>query len=101
MGAKRHAWCETQRIDQLLRKLVGAVVRVDQSKCRRANDIRKLLLEKVKSEEAYLDDETIANQFAFIILEKDKANIQCNELNSSLTQSIKETLHDFVSTRKP
>jgi tRNA uridine 5-carbamoylmethylation protein Kti12 len=93
--------CQVQRIDQLLRKLVGAVGRVDQSKCRRANDIRKLLLEKVKSEEAYLDDETIANQFAFIILEKDKANIQCNELNSSLTQSIQETLHDFVSTRKP
>ena len=54
-------------------KAVGAVGRVDQSKCRGANAIRKLLLEK-SSEEADLDDDTIAKQFALIKLDNDKAN---------------------------
>jgi hypothetical protein len=53
---------------------VGAVGRVDQSKCRGANAIRMLLLEKVKSKEADLDDDTIAKQFALIKLDNDKAN---------------------------
>eukprot|EP00970_Alexandrium_tamarense_P015159 scaffold4733_cov170-Alexandrium_tamarense.AAC.73 len=69
-------------------KAVGAVGRVDQSKCRGANAIRKLLLEKVKSKEADLDDDTVAKQFAFIKLDNDKANTQCDELSSSLAQSI-------------
>merc|ERR1712176_292636 len=40
--------CQTQRIDQLLRKLVGAVGRADKKRSREANEARKSIMEGIR-----------------------------------------------------
>ena len=61
---------EVQRIDQLLRKFVGAVGRVDKKKSKEANEIRKSILETIRKHADMQEsaDEFITQQFVQIIM---------------------------------
>jgi tRNA uridine 5-carbamoylmethylation protein Kti12 len=83
--------CQLQRLDQMLRKLVGGVGRVDQSKSKSANEARKKILDSFKSnclEGA--DDESVVNVFTSLVL----GNV--NDLDCPLVHSIRQTFNDFI-----
>jgi tRNA uridine 5-carbamoylmethylation protein Kti12 len=85
--------CEIQRIDQLLRKLVGAVGRVEKKRSREANEIRKSILEMITSAgRAATDDmghDYIVQHFACSILGAEFHG-DWHNLDNALVLSIKD-----------
>jgi len=92
--------CQIQRIDQLLRKLVGAVGRVEKKRSREANDTRKSIMERSRKEDDLiaLSDESVVNQFACLILGTE-INSDWTELDNALVHSINRTFQEFLQDR--
>ncbi|KAL7484883.1 hypothetical protein ACHAW6_010495 [Cyclotella cf. meneghiniana] len=83
--------CQLQRLDQMLRKLVGGVGRVDKSKSKSANEARKKMLDSFKSKNMVgVNDDSIVNEFTSLVL----GNV--NDLDCPLIHSIRQTFNDFV-----
>ncbi|KAL3791902.1 hypothetical protein HJC23_010762 [Cyclotella cryptica] len=83
--------CQMQRLDLLLRKLVGGVSRIDKSKSKSANEARKMILDSFKScnlEGA--DDESVVREFMSLVLG------DVNDLDCPLVHSFRQTIDDFV-----
>ena len=85
--------CEIQRIDQLLRKLVGAVGRVEKKRSREANEIRKSILEMITSAGRAVTDDVghdyIVQHFACSILGAEFHG-DWHNLDNALVLSIKD-----------
>lgn len=92
--------CQLQRIDQLLRKLVGAVGKVDKSKSKMANEARKSILVRHKStclESS--DDGDLLHEFLHAFLDRD-VDQNLNNEKSQLVNSVKIAFTEFVSNDK-
>ncbi|KAL7456020.1 hypothetical protein ACHAWC_007546 [Mediolabrus comicus] len=91
--------CQVQRIDLLLRRLVGAVGKVDKKRSKEANDTRKAIIEKVRLEHTtgVTSDENVVQQFACKMLGIDLAeNWQSG--NCPLTNEIQHSFQEFLSS---
>lgn len=88
--------CEIQRIDQLLRKLVGAVGRVDKKRSREANEIRRSMLEMIREHGDMVDmsDAHIVRNFACTILDID-SHSEWRYLDNDLVDSMKVAYQDY------
>jgi hypothetical protein len=87
--------CEIQRIDQLLRKLVGAVGRVEKKRSREANEIRKSMLEMIRQHDVVdLGHDYIIRHFACSILGAE-LNSDWHYLDNPLVLSIKDAYQQF------
>ena len=84
--------CELQRLDQLLRKLVGAVGRVDKSKTKLANEARKQILDRSKHD-GIRNDGSLVRDFTCLI-EIDAYSE--NDVGSHLVTSIAEAFDAFT-----
>lgn len=88
--------CQLQRCDQLLRKLVGAVGKVDKSKSKAANEARKKILEDCKSV-SNLGDDFLFN--SFIQMLGFVSNSRRDDTDNPLVCSILQTFDEFVTSR--
>ena len=90
--------CQTQQIDQLLRKLVGAVGRVEKKRSREANEVRKSIIERIRSRDndmANMSKDAVVQHFACAMLGIDiDMNNTWRDIDSHIVQSIKDTLQD-------
>ncbi len=88
--------CKIQRIDQLLRKLVGAVGRVDKDRSRDANMIRRSILEMIRQDNDTVDMglDRIVQHFACSTLGIELIS-DWHHLNNPLVLSIKEACRGF------
>jgi tRNA uridine 5-carbamoylmethylation protein Kti12 len=88
--------CEIQRVDQLLRKLVGAVGRVDKERSREANIIRRSILEMIRQGNNMVDmgHDRIVQHFACSMLGTE-FNSDWHYLNNALVLSIKQACRGF------
>ncbi|KAL3767947.1 hypothetical protein ACHAW5_006868 [Stephanodiscus triporus] len=87
--------CEIQRIDQLLRKLVGAVGGVEKKRSREANEIRKLMLEMIRQHDVVdMGHDYIIRHFACSILGTE-LNSDWHYLENPLVLSIKDAYQQF------
>ncbi|KAL9183778.1 hypothetical protein ACHAXT_004634 [Thalassiosira profunda] len=93
--------CQTHRADQLLRKLVGAVGRVDKKRSKEANNTRKSIMETIRKEDVTIDmsDESLAQQFACSILGVE-ATIYWRDSDDPIAVSINDALQQFQLDRK-
>jgi tRNA uridine 5-carbamoylmethylation protein Kti12 len=91
--------CQVQRIDLLLRRLVGAVGKVDKKRSKEANDTRKAIIEKVRSEHTTggTSDENAVQQFACKMLGIDVAE-NWQSANCPLTNEIQHSFQEFLSS---
>ena len=94
--------CQKQRIDQLLRKLVGAVGRVEKGKSKKANDAKKSIFDRVKRGEfrARNDqyDECVALSFACHVMGLDPCTSWEDLGNDPLVKLIRDTFKEFISS---
>lgn len=90
--------CKSQRIDLLLRKLVGAVGRVDKRRSMEANETRKGIIEKVKTSNNVdrMTDGYIVKQFACKMLGIEESD-DWQDMNTPLTSEIQNSLQEFLS----
>lgn len=88
--------CQTQRADRLLRRLVGAVGRVDKTRSREANDARKEILATARAPAAGVErsDEAIAGRFARALLGAD-ADDDGSSPDAPLHRAVQEALREF------
>ena len=88
--------CQIQQTDLLLRKLVGAVGRVEKKKSREANELRKSIMEKIRNDDDIVDvsQDSTVDYFACSILGIEVNSKWC-EVESPLVQSIKDTLESL------
>ena len=82
--------CQVQRIDLLLRRLVGAVGKVDKKRSKEANDTRKVIIEKVRLEHV-TSEENVVQQFACKMIGIDVAE-NWQSANCPLTNEIQKIL---------
>jgi len=85
--------CHIQQIDRLLRKLVGAVGRIEKKKSREANEIRKSIMDRIrKQNDDKISDkrEDFVRHFTSSLLGIEKSN-----LDSPLVKSINDTYQQF------
>ncbi len=87
--------CQVQRIDLLLRRLVGAVGKVDKKRSKEANDTRKVIIEKVRLEHV-TSEENVVQQFACKMLGIDVAE-NWQSANCPLTNEIQHSFQEFLS----
>mmetsp|Transcript_4196 Transcript_4196/g.9404 ORF Transcript_4196/g.9404 Transcript_4196/m.9404 type:complete len:146 (-) Transcript_4196:9-446(-) len=98
--------CQIQRIDLLLRKLVGAVGRVDKKRSREANEVRKLIMERIRKhdddddDEGYWSDDSVVRNFACSMLCTEINDDWYYEMNNPLVRSMKVTFDEFQRDRK-
>ena len=92
--------CQAQRIDLLLRRLVGAVGRVDKERSKEANETRKVIIERVKVESTadIASDGYVVQQFACKMLGIE-ATENWLDINSPLTNEIQHSFQQFLSNR--
>ena len=92
--------CQVQRIDLLLRRLVGAVGKVDKKRSKEANDTRKAIIEKVRLEHTtgVTSDENVVQQFACKMLGIDVAENWQSANNCPLTNEIQHSFQEFLSS---
>lgn len=93
--------CHIQRIDQLLRKLVGAVGRVDKKRTKEANDIRKSIMERIRKNNDMIDmsdDDSVAKQFACLMLGIEICD-DWHDMDNPLVNCIKDALQQFQTER--
>mmetsp|Transcript_4538 Transcript_4538/g.11426 ORF Transcript_4538/g.11426 Transcript_4538/m.11426 type:complete len:392 (+) Transcript_4538:129-1304(+) len=94
--------CQVQRIDQLLRKLVGAVGRVDKKKSKEANDTRKSMMEKIRKRDDSMindtSDDSVSRHFVCLILGTETSS-KWHQLDNPLVRSIKDVLREFQEDR--
>ncbi|KAL7529076.1 hypothetical protein ACHAWF_002825 [Thalassiosira exigua] len=90
--------CQMQRIDQLLRKLVGAVGRIEKKRSREANQTRKTIMDTIRKEDCLSDvsDEYITEHFMRLI---HGADVRWQDSKSPITDSIKDALIQFQKER--
>lgn len=82
--------CRMHQIDKLLRKLVGAVGRVEKKRSREANEVRKSIMEKVRSEhDDWISDDFVVQSFTCSMLGPDQT---CDH---PLQKSIQATFCEF------
>eukprot|EP00581_Thalassiosira_minuscula_P031259 CAMPEP_0183760670 /NCGR_PEP_ID=MMETSP0739-20130205/7906_1 /TAXON_ID=385413 /ORGANISM="Thalassiosira miniscula, Strain CCMP1093" /LENGTH=186 /DNA_ID=CAMNT_0025998677 /DNA_START=114 /DNA_END=675 /DNA_ORIENTATION=+ len=88
--------CETQRIDQLLRKLVGAVGRVEKKRSREANEARKSIMEKVRKHDGTIDrsEDSIVQHFAKLMTGTEMGK-DWYDVDDPIIQSMKATFQEF------
>jgi tRNA uridine 5-carbamoylmethylation protein Kti12 len=92
--------CELQRIDRLLRKLVGVVGRIDKSRSKDANVVRKLILEMIRQKR----DDDMDNIGHDHIVQNFACSLLGVESNSNwqylgvLTIAINDAYEEFKST---
>lgn len=88
--------CQIQQTDLLLRKLVGAVGRVEKKKSREANELRKSIMEKIRNDDDIVDmsEDSVIEDFACSIIGIEVNSKWC-EVESPLVQSIKDTLESL------
>ena len=93
--------CKTQQLDQLLRKLVGAVGRVDKKRSREANDVRRSIMERIRinGDPMFMRDQSIMQHFACTMLGIEFTNDWSNTDNP-LVQSINKTFEEFQQGRQ-
>lgn len=93
--------CKSQRIDLLLRKLVGAVGRVDKKRSKEANDTRKDIIERVRisNNVGMMTDGYIAQQFACKMLGIE-ASGDWQAMDTPLTNAIQNSLQEFQSQNR-
>ena len=84
--------CELQRIDQLLRKLVGAVGRIDKSKTKLANEARKQILDRSKRDGIGSDDRLVHDFTSLIEIDA----YSTDGVDSQLVTSIAKTFDAFT-----
>jgi tRNA uridine 5-carbamoylmethylation protein Kti12 len=89
--------CEIQRIDQLLRKLVGAVGRVDKKRSREANVLRRSILEMIRQDNdvVKMEHDCIVQHFACSMLGTE-FNSDWLYLDNALVLSIKEAYQEVT-----
>jgi hypothetical protein len=86
--------CQVQRVDQLLRKLVGAVGKTDKSKCKAANEARKMILDRCRTDRLEeFDSESIVNEFTLLVMGSNDNNTQ----SDLLVQAVKLAFNDFIN----
>jgi tRNA uridine 5-carbamoylmethylation protein Kti12 len=86
--------CQGQRIDQLLRKLVGAVGRTDKSKSKAANEARKTILDGCKSErQEKIDYESLVNEFVLHVTR----NNDDTTPSDILVKAVRFAFNDFIN----
>ena len=85
--------CELQRLDQLLRKLVGAVGRVDKSKTKLANEARKKILDRSKRD-GIRNDSSLVRDFSCLIEIEAYSE---NDVDSHLVTSIAKAFDAFTT----
>lgn len=92
--------CQVQRIDLLLRRLVGAVGKVDKKRSKEANDTRKVITEKLRLEQTVgvTSYENVVQQFACKMLGIDVAE-NWQSAKSPLTNEIQHSFQEFLSSR--
>jgi tRNA uridine 5-carbamoylmethylation protein Kti12 len=92
--------CQAQRIDLLLRRLVGAVGKVDKKRSKEANDTRKAIIEKVRLEHTVgvTSYENVVQQFACKMLGIDVAE-NWQSAKSPLTNETQHSFQEFLSSR--
>jgi tRNA uridine 5-carbamoylmethylation protein Kti12 len=92
--------CRAQRIDLLLRRLVGAVGRVDKKRSKEANETRKAIMESLRIENSVgsMKDEFIVQQFACKMLGVE-ASDDWQAMNTPLTSEIQHSFQEFLSNR--
>ncbi|KAK1747993.1 L-seryl-tRNA(Sec) kinase [Skeletonema marinoi] len=90
--------CKSQRIYLLLRRLVGAVGRVDKKRSKEANETRKDIIERVRIENnvGSMSDECIVQQFASKMLGIE-ASDDWQAMNTPLTSAIQSSFQEFLS----
>ena len=83
-----------QRFDQLLRKLVGAVGRIEKEKSKEANEARKLILSKMRlrNDVDSIGDDFIVQQFACAILSPE---LDWREMDNPLATAINDVARTF------
>ena len=88
--------CKLQRIDQLLRKLVGVVARIQKIKTEEANEIRKSILSKLRQSNNadIMGEDLIVQQFACSIL-GGTGNARRNALDNTLAMAIHDVAQKF------
>ena len=92
--------CQLQRVDQLLRKLVGAVGKTDKSKSTMANKTRKAILDRCKADGLKThNDESVVNEFISALVPND-VKVDSDISDSLLVRSIRIALDEFVTSRK-
>ena len=93
--------CKMQRIDLLLRKLVGAVGRVDKKRSKEANGTRKDIIGRVRMMDNVhsVSDEYIVQQFACKMLGID-ASDDWQAITAPLTSEIQHSLQEFHSNNR-
>lgn len=84
--------CELQRLDQLLRKLVGAVGRVDKSKTKLANEARKQILDRSKRDGIRNDGSLVRDFYCLIEIDAYSEN----DVDSHLVTSIAKAFDAFT-----
>ena len=82
----------------LLRRLVGAVGRVDKKRSKEANETRKDIIERVRIENnvGSMSDECIVKQFASKMLGIE-ASDDWQAMNTPLTSAIQSSFQEFLS----
>ena len=92
--------CRLQRIDLLLRKLVGGVSRADKKKSRDANEGRKEIIQRMRAENNIdiMSDEYIVQQFACKMLGVD-ASVGWETVSNPLVSELKHSFQEFLSAR--
>lgn len=91
--------CQIQQIDQLLRKLVGAVGRVEKKRSREANETRKMIMEDIRKRDPIdTSNETVVQEFAGFILGSEM-NSDWHCLENPLAQSINHAYQEFQRVR--
>lgn len=94
--------CKMQRIDLLLRKLVGAVGRADKKRSKEANETRKDIIGSVKmidNNVHNMSDVYIAQEFACKMLGIE-ASEDWQSINTPLTSEIQHSLQEFLSNNR-
>lgn len=86
--------CQVQRVDQLLRKLVGAVGKTEKSKSKAANEARKRILDRCRTDRLEeFDPESIVNEFTLLVMGSNDNNTQ----SDLLVQAVKLAFNDFIN----
>ena len=85
--------CHIQQFDQLLRKLVGAVGRIEKKKSREANEIRKSIMDRIRKQ----NDDKMADNRDHIVehFTSSLIGIEKSNLDSPLVKSINDTYQQF------
>jgi len=85
--------CHIQQIDQLLRKLVGAVGRIEKKKSREANEIRKSIMDRIRKQ----NDDKMADNRDHIVehFTSSLLGIEKSNLDSPLVKSLNDTYQQF------